>query len=201
MAQDITPPKETDGGGIFEEWKKASPKEKMLILGAIAAVLLLMVYIHNKSQGQANTVNRGAATTSGGGTVVNTGPTGVTGAPGKPGPTGPTGAPGPTGKPAAPTKPVYAHPVTTVGKTMVGRTPTATSYVPGVNHPAQVQSQMGYIQRQVYGTNTFNVGGGAKVPYKTGPFPTTSGMGQGNAAVSAGGQQTSSGILRWYRGY
>lgn len=75
MAQgDITPPKESSGG-IFDEWKKASPKEKLFIGGAIAAVLLIMLYMYNKSKGRSGGVPAGGAGTGGGGGGIQTVPT------------------------------------------------------------------------------------------------------------------------------
>ena len=144
MAQptgDIKPPKE-QSGGVFEEWKKASPKEKMLILGAIAAVLLIMLYIYNKSKGQANTINRGSATTGGGGTnaAAPTGVTGTQGPPGKqgpPGPTGPKGPPGPVGTPGK-------NPGS-VGKPFLPVSPVVTPRNP-VKQPTTVTSTYGSRQ-------------------------------------------------------
>ena len=163
MAQpsgDINPPKEQSSGGIFDEWKKASPKEKMFILGAIAAILLIMLYIYNKSKG-ANTVNRGATTAGGGGgTSTTTAPAGAAGPPGKqgpPGPTGPKGPPGPVGtpgknpgsvgKPARPVSPVVVprNPVkqpTTVTGAYGGRQTTLPGKTRG-NNPNQPVINLG----------------------------------------------------------
>lgn len=70
MPEDIQPPAGTGSnskGGIIEEWKHASTKEKVFIVGGIAAVLLIMLYIHNKSSSNPITSNAGTVVPAGSG--------------------------------------------------------------------------------------------------------------------------------------
>lgn len=63
---DITPPTSGGGGGLLGEWKNASSKEKILIVGAIATVILVALYLFSKqSSSSPDTINRGTATSPG----------------------------------------------------------------------------------------------------------------------------------------
>ena len=73
---------------LVEEWKKATPKEKLFIVGAVASVAALAFYLHGKSSSAAGTGNTGLPSTlqpssvsgGGGGTTGTTGTTtGTTG--------------------------------------------------------------------------------------------------------------------------
>lgn len=69
---------------VVEEWKKASGKEKLLIVGGGAAVIALALYLHSKSS---SSTLAGTGTTGVGGSFQPaTGGTGSTGATGSPPP-------------------------------------------------------------------------------------------------------------------
>lgn len=78
---------------VVDEWKKASGKEKLLIVGGGAAVIVLALYLHSKSSSQSLA---GTGTTGVGGSFQQASP-GSASSPGSPGSTGTTGTTGTTG--------------------------------------------------------------------------------------------------------
>lgn len=67
MPKDIQPPTDSSTPGIVEEWKKASTKEKMVIVAIVAVVLFVMYYMFKNSSvsSSPSTINRGTATAPG----------------------------------------------------------------------------------------------------------------------------------------
>jgi len=143
----------SSGSNPFEEFKKASPKEKMLILGGIGIVILVVLYIYSKSQSSSSNT---AATDTGGsaggiqtvpgpngsqipiiptglcanydpqGNLINYAPCGGT-TTGTRGPAGPAGPAGPTGKPGTVGKPSLPVSPVLVPKPIVRQATTTAS--------------------------------------------------------------------------
>lgn len=107
---------------LIEEWKKASPKEKLFIVGAAASIVAVALYMHNKtsSSSLAGTGTTGLPSSLSPGT-------GGTGSPGAIAPVPPQAAPGSApGDPGSnpPNNPPYAPPP---------YTGTGTPYTPPAN--------------------------------------------------------------------
>lgn len=107
MAGDIQPPSEPKKPGIIEEWKKASPKEKMFIVGGLALVAVIIWYVHNHNAGSGTPITANAGTVAPAGSGI-TPMNGVTTSGGGSGTTTVGSTAGQGGN--APTQPTYNGP-------------------------------------------------------------------------------------------
>lgn len=124
-------------GDLGNEWKTAKPPEKVMIVGAIVAVIFIALYLHGKSQAPNQP---GAQDTSGlSGIPANFQQGAPGGTPGGGSTPAPAPAPTPAPKPptpiSGPTKAPVSKQPTTVTKTYAGGTkkPSTTYQVKGVS--------------------------------------------------------------------
>ena len=125
-----------------EEWKKATPKEKLMIVGAGASIVAIALYLHHKTSSSAPGTGL-AGLPSSLSPASSTGSTGTTGTTGTTGSTGSTD----TGSFSAPTTDPYAPPV----YTGTGSTPaTVDTSAPATNYVTQA----GSVLSGTFGRNT-----------------------------------------------
>lgn len=182
-------------GDFFEEFKKAKPQEKLLLVGGGLAVVAILLYLHNQSskQGPFTAPTPASGLASGGGGSAGTASGGVGNAPGTVNPvsTSPTSTPKNPAAPPVGKRPVLrGTPIVAPTKGVPSKQPTTVTRIYGGGKLMPIgQPRPPVVTTTSKGIQTVQHGFGGVYKPPTTNYPGSSGFPQTPIQTSQAGKR------------